>query len=163
MVEPGSGLAVPSVLVAAMGPRMVELAGELSDGAVTWMTGPKTLGEHIVPALTEAAAGAGRPAPRIVAGLPVCVTDTPDDVRTRIAEQFALAGQVPEYRATLDREGAAGPQDVAIAGTETEVTQALARLRDAGVTEFMAVPYGTTVEQNRTIDLLAELAHRTGL
>lgn len=135
---------------------MVRLAGELADGTVTWMTGPKALGEHIVPAITKAAAG--RQAPRVVAGLPVCVTSTPDDVRARIAEQFALAAQVPEYRATLDREGVAGPQDVAIVGTETQVAQALARLRDAGVTEFMAAPYGTADEQNRTIDLLAELA-----
>lgn len=155
------GVAAPSVLVAAMGPRMVRLAGERSDGAVTWMTGPRALGEHIVPAITDAAAAAGRPTPRVVAGLLVCVTSTPDDVRARIAEQFALAAQVPEYRATLDREGVAGPQDVAIVGTETQVTQALTRLRDAGVTEFMAAPHGTAAEQNRTIDLLAELARRS--
>jgi F420-dependent oxidoreductase-like protein len=146
----------PSMIVAAMGPRMVRLAGELADGTATWMTGPKALGEHIVPAITKAAAG--RQAPRVVAGLPVCVTNTADDVRARIADQFALAAQVPEYRATLDREGVAGPQDVAIVGTETQVAQALARLRDAGVTEFMAAPYGTAGEQNRTIGLLAELA-----
>lgn len=152
------GVPAPAVIVAAMGPRMVRLAGELADGAATWMTGPKALGEHIVPAINKAAADAGRPAPRVVAGLPVCVTDTADEVRSRIAEQFALAAQVPEYRATLDREGAAGPQDVAIVGTETEVAQALTRFRDLGVTEFMAAPYGTADEQNRTIDLLAELA-----
>ncbi|MDX8149015.1 TIGR03564 family F420-dependent LLM class oxidoreductase [Lentzea sp. BCCO 10_0061] len=144
----------PSVIVAAMGPRMVRLAGELADGTVTWMTGPKTLGEHIVPTITKAAGGQ---TPRVVAGLPVCVTNTPDDVRARIADQFALAAQVPEYRATLDREGVAGPQDVAIVGTETQVAQALDRLRDAGVTEFMAAPCGTADEQNRTIDLLAGL------
>jgi F420-dependent oxidoreductase-like protein len=148
----------PSVLVAAMGPRMVRVAGELADGTVTWMTGPKALGEHIVPAITKAAANAGRRAPRVVAGLPVCVTDTADDARARIAEQFALAAQVPEYRATLHREGAAGPQDVAIVGTETEVAQSLTRFRDAGVTEFMAAPYGTVDEQSRTVGLLAELA-----
>jgi alkanesulfonate monooxygenase SsuD/methylene tetrahydromethanopterin reductase-like flavin-dependent oxidoreductase (luciferase family) len=143
-----------------MGPRMVRLAGELTDGTVTWMTGPKALGEYVVPALTKAAANAGRQAPRVVAGLPVCVTDTADDVRARIAEQYALAAQVPEYRATFDREGVAGPQDVAIVGTETEVAQSLARFREAGVTEFMAAPYGTANEQNRTVDLLAELARR---
>lgn len=76
------------------------------------MTGPKTLGEHIVPTITKAAADAGKPPRRVVAGLPVCVTDTADDVRARIAEQFALAAQVPEYRATLDREGVTGPGDV---------------------------------------------------
>ncbi|MFJ5990448.1 TIGR03564 family F420-dependent LLM class oxidoreductase [Lentzea sp. NPDC092896] len=151
---PGEVMA-PSVIVAAMGPRMVRLAGELADGTVTWMTGPKALGEHIVPTITKAA---GSRTPRVVAGLPVCVTNTADDVRARIAEQFALAAQVSEYRATLDREGAAGPQDVAIVGTETQVAQALSRLREAGVTEFMAAPYGTADEQNRTIGLLAELA-----
>ncbi|MCS7477905.1 TIGR03564 family F420-dependent LLM class oxidoreductase [Umezawaea endophytica] len=148
----------PSVLVAAMGPRMVRLAGELADGTATWMTGPRALGEHVVPAITRAAADAGRPAPRVVAGLPVCVTDEADDVRARIAERFALAAQVPEYRATLDREGAAGPQDVAIVGTETEVAQALARLRDAGATEFLAAPCGTAEEQARTIGVLADWA-----
>lgn len=152
------GVQAPSVLVAAMGLRMVRLAGELADGNATWMTGPKVLGEHIVPAITKAAAEAGRQAPRVVAGVPVCVTDTADDVRARIAEEFALAAQVPEYRATLDREGAAGPQDVAIIGTEKEVARSLARYRDAGVTEFMAAPYGTADEQNRTVDLLAGLA-----
>lgn len=152
------GVQAPSVLVAAMGPRMVRLAGEIADGNVTWMTGPKVLGEHVVPAITKAAAEAGRQAPRVVAGVPVCVTDTADDVRARIAEEFALAAQVPEYRATLDREGAAGPQDVAIVGTETEVARSLTRYRDAGVTEFMAAPYGTADEQDRTVDLLAGLA-----
>ncbi|MFQ6230167.1 TIGR03564 family F420-dependent LLM class oxidoreductase [Nocardia sp. NPDC002869] len=148
----------PSVLVAAMGPRMVGLAGELADGTATWMTGPRVLAEHIVPGITAAAAGAGRSAPRIVAGLPVCLTDAEDDVRARVSEQFALATQVPEYRATLDREGVAGPGDIAVVGTETRVRRALARLDEAGVTEFMAVPFGTSAEQDRTIELLAELA-----
>ncbi len=147
----------PSVLVAAMGPRMVRLAGELADGTVTWLTGRKVLGEQIVPAITTAAAGTGRPAPRVVAGLPVCVTATADEVRARISDQFALATRVPEYRATLDREGVAGPQDVAIVGTDTEVARTLDRFRDVGVTEFMAVPYGNEAEQNRTVDLLADL------
>lgn len=150
-----AGVPAPSVLLAAMGPRMLRLAGQLADGTVTWMTGPKALGEHIVPVITAAAADAGRPAPRIVAGLPVCVTNQADSVRARIAEDFALAAQVPEYRATLDREGAAGAQDVAIVGTDTEVGTALARLRDAGVTEFIAAPYGTGDEQARTIAALA--------
>lgn len=152
----------PSVLVAAMGPRMVRLAGELADGTATWMTGPRVLAEHIVPGITAAAAGAGRPAPRIVAGLPVCLTDAEDDVRARIAEQFAIATQVPEYRATLDREGVAGPQDIAIVGTETRVRRALARLENAGVTEFMAVPFGTAAEQDRAVELLAGPPAGTG-
>ncbi|MGA6204999.1 TIGR03564 family F420-dependent LLM class oxidoreductase [Nocardia testacea] len=157
-VQIPGGVPAPPVLVAAMGPQMVRLAGELAEGTATWMTGPRVLDAHIVPAITAAAAGAGRPAPRIVAGLPVCHTDAEDDVRTRIAERFALATQVPEYRATLDREGATGPGDIAIVGTAARIRRALTRLGDAGVTEFMAVPFGTSTEQDRTVELLAELA-----
>ncbi|MBC6459252.1 LLM class F420-dependent oxidoreductase [Actinomadura sp. HBU206391] len=148
----------PQVLVAALGPSMLRLAGELADGTVTWMTGPRTLAEHIVPSITKAAESAGRPAPRVAAGLVVCVTAGEVAVRERIAEEFALAGQVPEYRAVLDREGAAGPQDVVIVGDEDAVARQLGRLADAGVTEFIASPYGSAEEQGRTIAVLADLA-----
>ncbi|GAA2660059.1 MULTISPECIES: TIGR03564 family F420-dependent LLM class oxidoreductase [Actinosynnema] len=147
----------PPVLLAALGPRMVDLAGEAADGAITWMAGPRNLGEHIVPRLAAAAARAGRTAPRVVAGLPVCVTDHPDDARARVADRFGLAGQVPEYRAVLDREGAAGPADVALVGDEEAVTRALTRFRDAGATEFMAAPFGAPAERTRTTALLAHL------
>jgi F420-dependent oxidoreductase-like protein len=143
----------PSVLLAALGPAMLRVAGELADGAVTWMTGPRTLGDHVVPTLAKAAAG--RPAPRVVAGLPVCVTHDEAAVRERIAERFGLAGQVPEYRAVLDREGVAGPQDVAVVGDEAAVARHLDRLADAGVTEFFASPFGDAEEQDRTVRFLA--------
>jgi F420-dependent oxidoreductase-like protein len=149
------GAEPPSVLLAALGPAMLRVAGELTDGVVTWMTGPRTLAEHIVPSVVTAAGG-GRP--RIVAGLPVCVTADEAGVRERIAGRFALAGQVAEYRATLDREGAAGPQDVAIVGDETGVARAVRRLAEAGVTEFLAAPFGEAAEQERTVGVLAELA-----
>jgi alkanesulfonate monooxygenase SsuD/methylene tetrahydromethanopterin reductase-like flavin-dependent oxidoreductase (luciferase family) len=139
---------------------MLRVAGELADGTVTWMTGPRTLADHIVPSISEAAAAAGRPVPTVAAGLVVCVTS--DEVRERIARQFALAGQVPEYRSVLDREGAAGPQDVVIIGDEDDVARHLRRLADAGVTDFIASPFGTTSEQDRTIAVLADLARTTG-
>src|SRR5580658_2633572 len=67
-------VAPPGLVVAALGPKMLRLAGRLSDGTVTWMTGPKTLERQVVPRITAAAAEAGRPGPRVIAGLPVCVT-----------------------------------------------------------------------------------------
>jgi F420-dependent oxidoreductase-like protein len=149
------GAEPPPVLVAALGPAMLRLAGELADGTVTWMTGPRTLADHIVPSITRAAEDAGRPAPRVVAGLVVCVTHDQAGVRGRIAEHFALAGQVPEYRAVLDREGAAGPQDVVIVGDEDAVAKDLDRLADAGVTEFVASPFGDAAEQARTLAVLS--------
>lgn len=151
------GAEPPSVLLAALGPAMLTVAGELADGTVTWMTGPRTLGDHIVPTITRAAGAHPRAAPRVVAGLLTCVTHDADAVRERIGDFFAMAGQVPEYRAMLDREGVTGPADVAVVGDETVVAQQIERLRDAGVTEFMAAPFGTAEEQQRTAAVLADL------
>ena len=144
------GAEPPSTLLAALGPAMLRVAGELTDGTVTWMTGVRTLADHIVPTI-----GRHHPNPRVVAGLLTCVTDDETGTRQRISEQFAIAGQVAEYRAVLDREGAANPGDVVVVGDEGAVTKHLARLRDAGVTDFLAVPYGTAEEQLRTLQVLA--------
>lgn len=140
----------PQVLLAALGPAMLRVAGELADGVVTWMTGPRTLAEHIVPSVQKAAAAAGRPEPRVVAGLAVCVTDDADEVRARFDARFAMAGQVPEYRAMLDREGVASPAELLIAGSETQVAQAITRLASTGITDLMLTPFGTPEEQRRT-------------
>jgi F420-dependent oxidoreductase-like protein len=144
------GAQPPRTLLAALGPAMLRVAGELTDGTVTWMTGVRTLADHIVPTI-----GRHHPNPRVVAGLLTCVTDDEAGTRRRIGEQFAIAGQVAEYKAVLDREGAAHPGEVVVAGDEGTVTKHLARLRDAGVTDFLAVPYGTAEEQLRTLTVLA--------
>jgi len=141
-----AGLQVPdgtpvTTLVAALGPRMLEIAGRLADGTATWMTGRATLADHIVPAITRSAEAAGRPSPRIVAALPVAVTNDPDRAREVANETFQIYGSLPSYRAMLDREGAAGPGDVALVGDEAAVRAGLAALRDAGVTDFAASPY----------------------
>ncbi|HEY3722920.1 MAG TPA: LLM class F420-dependent oxidoreductase [Acidimicrobiia bacterium] len=146
------------VLVAALGPNMLELAGTLTDGTMTWMTGPDTLGSLTVPTITKAASAAGRPAPRIGAGMPVCVTDDVAAARERAAQVFQVYGVLPSYRAMLDREGAAGPADVAIVGSEQEVAAGIARLADAGVTDFAAVEFGAGGdERRRTRELLRSL------
>lgn len=145
------GVQAPPVLVAALGPAMLRVAGELADGTVTWMTGPRTLAEHVVPSITKAANGR---APRIVAGLAVCVTADEDAVRSRFATDFALAGQVPEYRAMLDREGVAGPADVLMIGTEDVVAKHIDQLRDTGITDLMLAPIGDPAEQQRTTEFL---------
>ena len=117
---------------------MLRVTGRLADGTVTWCTGPATLASHIVPTITSAADEAGRPAPRVVATLPVCVTDDAAGARERAAAVFAIYGQLPSYRAMLDREGAAGPADVAIVGSAAEVSESVAALADVGVTDFVA-------------------------
>jgi len=147
----------PSVLVAALGPKMLELAGRVTDGTVTWMTGPATCASHIVPIITAAAESAGRPAPRIVASLPICVTSDADAARDRAAKDFQVYGFLPSYRAMLDREGAAGPADVALVGDEATVTKDLGRLADAGVTEFVASIFGERDERAETRALLKSM------
>jgi F420-dependent oxidoreductase-like protein len=147
------------VLVAALGPKMLELAGAVADGTITWMTGPATLGAHTVPTITKAAEQAGRPAPRVCVGLPVCVTDDPDGARERAGRVFAVYDSLPSYKAMLDREGAAGPADVAIVGDEGVVTATLRGLADVGTTDFAAVEYGSVSkgDRERTRELLRSL------
>jgi len=145
------------VLLAAMAPRMLQLAGEQADGTVLWMTGPNTVRDYVVPAITAAAGAAGRADPRVVCVLPVCVTDDPAAVRSAAAEEFAIYGQLPSYRAMLDKEGAAGPADVAIVGDEDAVTAQIAALADGGVTDFIAYEYGHGDDRSRTRSLLKKI------
>jgi len=137
------GLAVPGssdvpVLIAALGEKMLEIAGQIADGTILWMTGPRTIEEHIGPRLRAAAQAAGRPSPRIVAGLPIVLTQDPESVRERIGKALVMYGQLPSYRAMLDREGAAGPGDLALVGDEKTLDEGLQRLREIGVTDFDA-------------------------
>ena len=151
------GAPTPEVYLAALGPQMLALAGRRSAGTVTWMTGPKTLARYIGPTLREAAVAAGRPADavRVVAVLAICVTDDVDSARARAAEEFALYGQLPSYRAMLDREGYAGPEDAALIGDEATVLDRISDLRRDGVDELAAYPFGGSPESiDRTRALL---------
>ena len=147
----------PPVLVAALGDTMLKIAGQLASGTVTWMTGPATIESHIAPTIRAAAAAAGRPEPRIGMGLPVCVTDDVEAAREKASAVFAIYGQLPSYRAMLDREGAGGPADVAIVGTEAEVKAQIRRLADIGVTDFCAAPFGSADQMKASVGALASL------
>jgi 5,10-methylenetetrahydromethanopterin reductase len=128
-------------VVAALGPQMLKITAEMAAGTITWCTGPKTLGDYIVPTINAAAEAAGRPAPRVVAAMPVCVTSDFAGAKERAAKVFEIYGSLPSYRAMLDREGAAGPEDVAITGTAAEVTERISALAALGVTELAAVEF----------------------
>ncbi|WP_216896404.1 LLM class F420-dependent oxidoreductase [Nocardia alni] len=146
------------VLLAAMGPAMLKLAGSASDGTVLWMTGPATIREHIAPIITAAAAEAQRPAPRVVCSLPVCVTDDVDAARERAAKTFVMYDQLPSYRAMMDREGAQGPADLAIIGSEEYVTERIHEVFAAGATEFVAAMFVGGSDAARTRAVLTGLA-----
>lgn len=152
------GATAPPVIVAALGPVMLDIAGTLADGTATWMTGPATLESHIVPCIRAAAERAGRSEPRVVASLPVCVTNDVDGARERAARTFAIYGSLPSYRAMMDREGVAGPPDLALVGDEDTVRIGIEGLAKAGVTDFVATVYGGREERDRSMDLVRDLA-----
>jgi len=133
----------PQVMIAALAPVMLRIAGERTGGTILWMTGPKTIESHIVPRISKAARAAGRPQPRIVASLPIAVTDDPDTARQRAANLFAVYGALPNYKRMLDIEGVDGPKDMAIVGNEAQVEQQLRNVASAGVTEYVANSFPT--------------------
>jgi len=163
------GRPVP-VLLAGLGPKMLALAGTLADGTVTWMVGARTLRDHIVPRIREAAAEAGRPAPRIVVGLPLALTGDAGAARELAGRVFKTYASLPAYRAMLDREGAAGPAEVAVVGDADAIGEQLSRLADAGATDFIASPYalgehdaGLEACLRVLVNLGAEIAARPSL
>jgi F420-dependent oxidoreductase-like protein len=148
----------PPVIVAALGTQMLEVAGRLADGTATWMTGPETVRTHTVPTIRSAAKEAGKADPAIVVSLPVCVTDDKAGAISRANELFSIYGTLPSYRAMLDREGAEGPGDIAIVGTEAEVRSRIEQLAEIGATDFTAAEFGSKGEEaEATRTLLASM------
>lgn len=135
------------IVVAALGTQMLRVTAAMADGTLTWCTGPETLASHTVPTIRAAAEEFGRPIPRVIAALPVCVTNDVAAARERAAKVFAMYGQLPSYRAMLDLEGAAGPADIAIFGTMSEVVDRISALGAIGVTDFAAVEFGATPDE----------------
>ncbi len=142
------------VVVAALGPAMIKLTAELADGTNTWMVGPKTMEEHIIPSFQAA----GKPDPAIVAGMPIVLTTNIDSAKEEIAKTLKVYGQLPSYRAMLDREGAAGPADIAIVGDENQLRGQIKRFEDLGVTDFNAAIMSTEDgAYERTLEFLGSL------
>lgn len=149
------------LLLAALAPRMLRVAGELADGTILWMANARSIDTHVLPRLHAAADAAGRPTPRIVAGLPVAVVDDEGEGRRVAAEMFAGYGVLPNYRRILDIGGVDGPGDAAIVGDETSVAVQITALADAGATDLWAAPFGVGDDRRasraRTLDLLRSL------
>lgn len=145
----------PPVLVAALGTNMLNLAGKVAQGTVTWMTGPATIESHIVPTISASATAHGRPAPEIAVGLPVLVTDDEAAGRAKAAELFAMYGYLPSYQAMLEKEGVDGPAGVAIVGTADEVRAHVRHLAEIGTTDFIGAPFGSKDQIRTTVEVLA--------
>ena len=160
---PDADMVTVPVLMAALGPRMLEIAGRLADGTVTWMTGPATLRDHVVPRINEAADVAGNPPPRICVGFPIAVTDHPERARARADRLFQHYAALPSYRAVLEREGVESPGEIAIVGDEAVVEDRLRVLADIGATDLLATIFpvdGAQTSVTRTRALLQSLVGR---
>jgi F420-dependent oxidoreductase-like protein len=148
----------PPVLIGALAPHMLRLAGRLADGTITAATGPRGLAEHVVPTITKAAADAGRPAPRIISAVVACITDDPDGARARIAATSKPYATMPAFQAMLEREGIASQVDLGLIGDEPAARAQAHRFVDAGATELIVreAP-GTPEEAERTRAFLESL------
>ena len=146
------------VVLAALGPKMLDFAGRESAGTVTWMAGHKALREHVVPRITDAAKAADRPAPRVIAGMPLAITDDPAKALEVAAKVFAIYSQLPAYRTMLDRGGLGQPPEVALLGDAATISDELKRLEDVGVTDLCAFVFQADAGAfERTVDFLSSL------
>lgn len=153
-----------NVLVGAMGPNMLRLAGQVADGTVTWLCGLAGLRDHVVPTITAAAAEAGRPSPRVVAMLPLCVTADEADARQRIAAAWAPYQMRATYQKALARSGATDAGVISLAGSSAAVSDALDEFAAAGVTDFVAVPMAASERELDDIrSVLREASKRLGV
>jgi alkanesulfonate monooxygenase SsuD/methylene tetrahydromethanopterin reductase-like flavin-dependent oxidoreductase (luciferase family) len=152
------------VVVAALGPRMLQTAGELADGTVTWMVGLKTLSDHIAPRIQAAAAAAGRPAPRICISLPTAVCDDEAAARAEIASRLGNYGTMPSYERMIEIEGGS-VEPIALCGPQERIVAQLRQFAAAGATEvsFNILPIGddpaATVTRTRAVvkELVGEI------
>ena len=146
MYKMTTGFACPEaspfpVVMSALAPLMLKAAGEVADGTVTWMVGNKTIRDHTVPTINKAAADAGRPTPRVIVGVPVCVHDDHEQAIARSVQIFQGYGHLPNYRRQLDAEGIDQAGEIAVVGTESEVEARLQEFFDSGATEVIASVY----------------------
>ncbi|HQV58477.1 MAG TPA: TIGR03564 family F420-dependent LLM class oxidoreductase [Ilumatobacteraceae bacterium] len=152
-------VAAPKVMIAALGPQMLRVAGQKSAGTILWCVGPKTISSHIAPLINQAAADADRPNPAIVCSLPVWVTDDPAPARQFLDAILADYASLPSYRAMMDIEGVHGLGDLSIVGNEQFVVDSLGAIAASGATDFTAVPMGGNPdEEARTMAVLRSAA-----
>ncbi|MGD0882847.1 MAG: TIGR03564 family F420-dependent LLM class oxidoreductase [Acidimicrobiales bacterium] len=155
------------VMIAALGPVMLRIAGERTDGTILWLADERAIGSHIAPVLHEAAAAVGRATPRIVAGVPVCLcADDEVDVAVARANRVLSESEVsPNYQKLLDRGDARTVGDILAAGSEESIRRRLRSFADAGATDvsLRVVPIGETrddklASSRRTREFIASLA-----
>jgi F420-dependent oxidoreductase-like protein len=155
-VRVAGGTPVP-VYVAAMGPKALRVTGELADGTLPYLAGPRTIAEFIEPTIAKAAADAGRPKPEIIAAVPVLVTDDAEAARDFAAEQLSLYETIPSYQKVIAREGVASAANLAAIGPAESVARQLRGYLDAGATDVVLSPLDRATPSEALWALAAEI------
>lgn len=139
------------IVVAALGDLMLRNAGELADGTVTWMVGAETIRTHIAPKICKAAIDSGKPKPKIIVALPVCVTDNKERAIVEAGKYFGRYGELPSYRAMIDLEKVETPAELAVIGNEEEVEEELRLYAESGATEIAAQIFPEIIDDNESV------------
>ena len=143
------------VIIAALGERMLEIAGREAAGTILWMGGFGAIEHHIVPKLRAAAQEVGKPEPRVVAGMHIVLTSNAAAANEHVARMLESYRLMPSYKAMIEREGSAEPGDFSIVGDEKVLDAGIERLGSIGVTDFdaniLAFEEGS---RERTLDYL---------
>ena len=155
-VRVAGGTPVP-VYVAAMGPKALRVTGELADGTLPYLAGPRTIAEFIEPTIAKAAADAGRPKPEIIAAVPVLVIDDAEAARDFAAEQLSLYETIPSYQKVIAREGVASAANLAAIGPAESVARQLRGYLDAGATDVVLSPLDRATPSEALWALAAEI------
>lgn len=145
-------------MLAALGPKTLDLCGREATGIVTWMAGHTALKAHVVPRITAAAKAAGTPPPRVIAGVPIAITKNRDKALQVAAQVFAIYGQLPAYQQMLSRGGAKDPMEMILAGEPDAIRGEVKRLADVGVTDLCAfVFHADDTAFERTVEFIGTL------
>lgn len=153
-----AGAASFPIYVAAMGPQMLRVAGELADGTLPAATGPRTIESVIVPTIVAAATEAGRPQPHVIPLVSVAITDDPDAARAAAAPGMAVYDSNPSNQKQYAREGVSSGIELALIGSADWVTRSLRTYLDAGATDLVLLPLQTGADDLRRVyDVAAAL------
>jgi len=160
LLEVPGGAPMP-ILVAALAPQMLRLTGTVADGTIAYWADERAIAEHVVPIMTKAAEAAGRPSPRVVAGLPIAIVDDAGAVRDQATRMLNAYTAIPTYQRILARGDAEHPVDVALIGNEAQILRRLQAFAGAGATDLCAAPMGLGADgeatKRRTLEFLASL------
>jgi F420-dependent oxidoreductase-like protein len=135
------------VPISALRRNAFRLAGEIADGAISWVTPVHYLVNTAIPAVEAGASSAGRSRPPVIAHVPVAVSTDRDSARNAFRRQFPMYSKLPFYQAMFADAGFPVTPDetmtdelvdnLAVSGSEDEIRKRLEAIRAEGIDELL--------------------------